>query len=124
MTRLVIAGVPRAGKTTMANSYVRPIARHTDDLIGSRPWSEVSVEVATWFDAPGPWIVEGVAAVRALRKWLRTHDTGAPCDRVIWFDVPRVAPLPGQLVMAKGCRTVWHEIRAELVARGVHVEDA
>lgn len=124
MTRLVIAGVPKSGKTTLANSFVRPVSRHSDDLIGARPWSWVSTEVATWFDAPGPWIIEGVAAVRALRKWLVAHPTGKPCDRVIWLDFPWFALTHGQATMAKGCRTIWDGVRPALVARGVHVEES
>lgn len=151
MTRLVIAGVPKAGKTTasMAICGVATTAdltrtpaglsgrfgpgayvRHTDDLIGASlghgplSWSGVSEVVATWFDATGPWIVEGVAAVRALRKWLAAHPTGAPCDRVLWLDTPRVALTAGQRRMAAGCRTVWREIEPSLLARGVHVERA
>lgn len=127
--RLVICGVPRAGKTTLANSYVRPVARHMDDLISIRVgWSEVSLTGSSWFEAPGPWIIEGVAAVRALRKWFRSHPEKwcglrAPCDRVIWLDTPRVPLTPGQETMAKGCRTIWREVRPMLLARNVHVEE-
>ena len=118
--RLVIAGVPRAGKTTLAGAG----ARHTDDLIATHKWSDASDVVVTWFDAPGPWIIEGVAAVRALRKWVLGRATGAPCDRVIWLGSPRVALTPGQAALAKGCMTVWREVRPELLARNVHVEEA
>lgn len=134
MTRIVIAGVPRAGKTTRAlmDSEILAIAvgvcgvRHTDDLIASgADWSEISEIVASrWFPLPGPWIIEGVAAVRALRKWLRANATGAPCDRVVWLGSPRVALTPGQAALAKGCMTVWREVRPELLARNVHVEEA
>ena len=134
MTRLVIAGVPRAGKTTLANRRVLELypaheLRHTDDLSrGERlvSWSEASAIVSTqWFSAPGPWIVEGVAAVRALRKWCLAHPDvmQRPCDRVLWLDIPRVPLTPGQETMAKGCRTVWRQVRGELLARGVHVEE-
>lgn len=96
--------------------------RHTDDLI-SFGWSRASEIIATqWFIMPGPWVIEGVAAVRALRKWLRAHPEGAPCDRVIWMNTPHVMLAPGQDTMAKGCRTVWNEISAELEGRGVIVE--
>lgn len=118
--RLVIAGVPRAGKTTLAG----PDAHHTDALIGTRAWSEASAEIATWFDIfRAPWTIEGVAAVRAFRKFLRARGNVAPCDRVVWLDTPRVALTPGQETMAKGCRTVWREVRPELLARNVHVEE-
>lgn len=132
--KLVIAGVPRAGKTTLAAERraqwphppcrgYGPEPRHTDDLI-HLGWSGASDVVSTWFYLPGPWIVEGVAAVRALRKWLRANATSAPCDRVIWLGSPRIALTPGQAALAKGCATVWREVRPELLARNVHVEEA
>lgn len=137
--RLVIAGVPKAGKTTLSLeakihhsiSGRASIVRHTDDLIRPGAWSEVSAEVSAWLDLPGPWIIEGVAAVRALRKWLAAHRDPpcgaagrlpAPCDRVLWLDTPRQVLTPGQLAMAKGCRTIWAEVHPQLLARGVHVE--
>lgn len=123
--RIVICGVPKAGKTT-ASRRIHPqaaaVVRHTDDLTAFG-WSRASEIVATqWFAMPGPWVVEGVAAVRALRKWLRHHPEGAPCDRVVWMNTPRLVLSSGQDTMAKGCRTVWWEVASELEARGVRVE--
>lgn len=123
MSRIVIAGVPRAGKTTLALSGDYPgRVLHTDDLIRPHAWSEVSAEAAEWFDEPGPWVIEGVAAVRALRKWLSWHPTGRPCDRVLWLGTPRHELGKGQSALAKGCWTVWDGIRNEVRARGVLVE--
>lgn len=125
-TRLVIAGVPRAGKTTLAGASARGFEpRHTDDLIlPSVDWSEVSEIVASrWFPLPGPWIIEGVRAVHALRKWLRAYATGVPCDRVVWLGTPRIALTPGQASLAKACTTVWHETRPGLLARNVQVDE-
>lgn len=121
----MIAGVPRAGKTTLAAERRAPDSepRHTDDLI-HLGWSGASDVVSTWFYLPGPWIVEGVAAVRALRKWLRANATSAPCDRVVWLGTPRIELSRGQAALAKGCATVWREVRPELLARNVHVEEA
>lgn len=123
MIRVVIAGVPKAGKTTLAlrGDYPGRVL-HTDDLIRPGAWSEVSEEAAGWFDQPGPWVIEGVATVRALRKWLSWHPTGRPCDRVIWLGSPRLELESGQLRLAKGCWTVWDGIYNEVRARGVPVE--
>ncbi len=123
--RIVIAGGPRTGKTTLAAAYDMPLVdpvpvRHTDDLIHLW-WSEASAAAALWFDAPGPWIVEGVAAVRALRKWLAAHPEGKPCDVVYWLAEPVVPVTPGQAAMARGCATVWNEIRDALQSRGVEI---
>ena len=125
--RLVIAGGPRTGKTTLAAScaeYAGVDPRCTDPLM-DLGWSEASAAVATWFDAEGPWIVEGVSTVRALRKWLAAHPEGKPCDRVILLREVVVDPAelkPGHRSMAKGVETVWSEIVGELRARGVEIE--
>lgn len=141
MTRIVIVGGPRTGKTTLADrlggeaddaTYARlsPRARrkhtrvrHTDDLIRMLAWSEASQAIADqWLAEPGPWIIEGVAAVRGLRKWLRAHPTGAPCDTIIVCSKPKVARTDGQERMAKGHDKIWAEIRDELERRGVRIE--
>lgn len=122
--RIVIGGGPKTGKTMLADKMALPSsvpARHTDDLIGQLDWSAASQEVAGWFDAPGPWIVEGVATFRALRKWLEQHPDGKPCDLVIVLTVPHEVLLKGQLTMAKGCATVWAEIAPLLAARQMSV---
>jgi adenylate kinase family enzyme len=126
--RLLIAGVPRAGKTTLAKTIVRTLPcslivmgpRSTDDLI-ALGWSAASERVATWFDAPGPWCIEGVAIPRALRKWFATHSAGRPCDEIRWLGTPRVPLTSGQAAMAKACETVWDEVRPELERRGVRI---
>jgi adenylate kinase family enzyme len=122
--RLLIAGVPRAGKTTLAVQYscARAVRlRSSDDLIGSLAWSAVSEECSRWFNEPGPWVAEGVALVRSLRKWLASHATGRPCDEILWLGTPRVPLTSGQAAMAKACETVWNEVRPELERRGVVV---
>ncbi len=119
--RVVIAGVPRAGKTTLAGGSIVPV-KSTDDLI-DLGWSQASERASQWFDEPGPWVVEGVACPRALRKWLKRVPQGKPCDRIVWLDRPYVELTPGQTAMAKGCRTVWAEVKHELIRRGVDVEE-
>lgn len=128
--RVVVAGGPRTGKTTMAEELRQLVGlgctvRHTDALKEELGWSEVSELVARdWFAKSGPWVVEGVAAVRALRKWLDRFDegAGAPCELLVYLDEFVVPDLKrGQLAMAKGCWTVFDEIREELEAHGVRV---
>ena len=122
--RVCVCGGPRVGKTTYAGrlSFENkwPI-RHTDDLIGKMDWSAASEEVAHWLTAPGPWVLEGVALVRALRKFLKASD-GLPCDKVIWMPSPKVELSAGQLSMMKGCQTIWSEVYPDLLRRGVPVE--
>jgi len=123
--RIVIAGLPKVGKTTLAKKLGESGVRvlHTDDLMALE-WSKASEVASTWFDVPGPWIVEGVAAVRALRKWLdRHHRSEKPCDLILFSSLPREKlVLPGQVSMAKGILTVWSQIVRELQQRGVKIE--
>lgn len=123
--RLLITGGPRTGKTTIAAEFgaARNVgARCTDSLMGSHGWSAVSDEVSRWFDAPGPWIIEGVAVPRALRKWLAFHSKGKPADKVVYLESAKVDRTPGQVTMARGVETVWLQLVHELVRRGVYIE--
>ncbi len=119
--RVVIAGGPRVGKTTLSHElYDAPM--HADSE-AHRGWSEASAEIAMWFDAPGPWVVEGAATARALRKWLLSHADGKPCDIAVLLDVAYDVDLTiGQRSMAKGVVTVWRGIEDELRARGVRLQ--
>jgi hypothetical protein len=138
--RTCIYGGPRTGKTTLAlalgeernamkaddDGTWHPAkvtrVRHTDDLMSGLAWSEVSQKIADqWLTEPGPWIIEGVACARALRKWLRANPEGKPCDEVILLWSPHVELTSGQASMAKGCRKVWLEIAGQLKARGVAI---
>jgi len=134
MTRIVILGGPRTGKTTLAMSTGQETAtapvRHSDDLIeelkhlGKDAWSEGSRRVAEWLDAPGPWIIEGVALARALRKWREAHPgEPPPVDKIIRLTTPHVALTKGQAAMAKGEETVWQEIAGWLLGEGVAMDD-
>ncbi len=115
--RLIITGGPRTGKTTLGGKG----ARHCDDA-AHLGWSEASQEVSTWLDAKGPWTIEGVAAPRALRKWLERNPKGKPCDRVLVLQAPFTELTKGQFSMTKGVTTVLVEIVPELLSRGVVVE--
>lgn len=125
MSRIVIVGGPGTGKTTLAlalgSKYNTPI-KHTDSLIDTMGWSEVSTEVSRWFDLPGPWLVEGVATVRALRKWLQGHSSGTkPADIVIFLGSPQKARTAQQRAMATGCDTIWQQVEPGLLELGVEI---
>ena len=122
-SRIVIAGGPRCGKSILSGKLAVTRVRGTDELIGLG-WSEASDAASRWFNEPGPWICEGVAMPRALRKWLAAHPgNGKPADLVVWLGVAVVARVPGQEAMAAGCLTVWREIRPELFRRGVRLRE-
>jgi hypothetical protein len=138
MTRIVICGGPRTGKTTLADqlqvaaldAWVKehgsivdlegPVCMRSDDVI-TLGWSEASQRVSEWLDAPGPWIIEGVAVCRALRKWREAHPGEPPVDKVIRLTAPHVALTKRQAAMAKGEETVWQEIEQWLLHSGVTV---
>jgi hypothetical protein len=149
MTRIAICGGPRTGKTTLAGKLVEdghrdydrrlrdatalkhalllhipPTVSHTDDLM-HLGWSEASDAVARlWLPLPGPWIIEGVALARALRKWRKAHPgEPPPVDRVIRLTTPHVDLTPGQAAMAKGEETVWQEIAGWLLGEDVAMDD-
>ena len=115
--RIAIAGIPKSGKTTLANN-LSDNAVHTDDFI-HLGWSEQSLATSLLFDKPGPLIIEGVTIPRALRKWLQHHPEGKPVDQAVFLNTPHIPLSPGQQNMAKGCRTVWLKILPELLRRGV-----
>ncbi len=122
MSRLVIAGVPKSGKTTLAKDYSCDVM-HTDDLIAFG-WSEASELVASeWMRKPGPWVIEGVATVRALRKAMM-GTVAKPCDAVLYLGAPHVELSAGQQGMAKGIASVWAEVMPRLKARGVKVYES
>jgi hypothetical protein len=95
---------------------------HTDDLI-DLGWSESSAKAAEWLALPGNWIVEGAAACRALRKWLKAHP-GQPLNaEVVILRHPFVPLSKAQLVMAKGVFTVLHEIMPDMIRRNITITD-
>ncbi len=115
--RILITGAPRTGKTTLANSMG---ANRSTDEVMDLGWSEASLEVSTWFDAPA-YIIEGVAIPRALRKWKANNpNQSPPVDKIIILTEPFEALNDGQMRMGKGMDTVWREIEPWL--DGVEVE--
>lgn len=123
--RIIIIGGPRVGKSTLSQKLRDGLGisnlRGSDD-IKHLGWSESSAEASKWFGEPGEWIIEGVQMARALRKWL-AGNPGVPLDAdILTLHRPFGSPLlPGQEAMSKGVETVFREIRAELIERGVRV---
>jgi len=125
MSRIVIGGGPRTGKTTLANElktvwHVPGPLRHTDDLIENLTWRMASQIVAGWFDQPGPWIIEGVTVSRALRKWHQQHrGSGPPIDCCIFLEEPYEPLTAGQAAMTWGVATVHSEVAEWLREHGI-----
>ena len=107
---LVITGAPRTGKTTLADALgarlgVRVL--HTDDLqhLG---WGADSDEGAKWMLEAEPWIIEGTAAVRSLRKHVKAGGGERPV--CIYLTAPRVQQTAGQVALARGIETIWLQV--------------
>lgn len=118
---IIIFGVPRSGKTTTANKigeFKHTPVLHTDDLM-KLEWSSASEEASHWFDREGPWIIEGVMAVRALRKWLKRNPGKKLKAIVFFFGHPLVELTKGQETMAKSCGAIYDEIGRDLCLRGM-----
>lgn len=126
MTRILITGWPRTGKTTLSaelGELHRVLARHTDDLIGRLDWSAASAEVAKWLEEPGPWIIEGVSVARVLRKYRDAHpDEPPPCERLIYLRTPHVELNARQAGMGKGVDSVISELEPWFAEHGLEVE--
>lgn len=126
--RIVICGVPKAGKTTLAASMGRPTF-HTDDHIALGRERQIEHAAGALLyhypDTIKDEVYEGVYMAHALR-YIFEHYLDLkvlPCDRVIWMPEPRVPyTLKGQHAMAKGVATVWGQVEPELRRRGVAVE--
>ncbi len=128
MTRILITGWPRTGKTTLSadlqNDLPEPCpVRHTDDLIGQLNWSAASSEVAKWLEEEGDWIIEGVSVARALRKYHEAHpDEPPPCERLIYLRTPHVELTARQAGMGKGVDCVMAELEPWFLEHGLEVE--
>jgi len=118
-TRIAIAGVPRAGKTTLTTLVTDREVVHTDDYIrderGHDDWDGCPERCAKRCPT-GALVIEGVRAL-AVMKLLKE-----PITCVVWLNEPhRKAPkyTPKQHAAAEGRRTNFAKWLRE--ARGVEV---
>lgn len=118
--RLLIIGCPRTEKTTLADRLGKQLSipvQHFDDTISQYGWSEHSEAIADWLDEPGPWIKEGVAGIRGLRKWLAKHPGEVPTFSIRVENEPKVTQNAGQLKMQKASDTMLNEVLVEISRR-------
>ena len=130
MTRTIIIGAPKTGKTTLATQAAKvgllvPVY-HTDSLIPGRNWADqgdAAFELLSRANAefPDGFVYEGVLAVRALSRWLKTRKD-SPCDQLLVLTVPRVAQTPEQQRLGKAILTMFQPLIPGLRALGVEIE--
>lgn len=130
--RIVIVGGPKRGKSTMARAFrdehiptfctdPRSLEQEPEDGITYLPegldWSGGSQFVADhWLGQPGPWCIEGIASVRALRKFIAgAEDPAAALQGIEIILLPVAHPdaeiTPKQESTAKAVMTIWRGIR-------------
>jgi hypothetical protein len=119
--RVVIIGGPRSGKSTMASKYsnhyctdpkslVKDILPSAQYLPEGLKWGDDSQFICdNWFTMRGSWIIEGVGAVRALRKWDKQYH---PCDVIVVLKDkhPLATRSDGQEAMSKAVMNIWYSI--------------
>lgn len=125
--KIIIVGFPKTGKITLAKRLgqkYNAVVKSTDSLL-DRSWEEISEEAANWINEPAPWVIEGNATARGLRKWLKLNP-GKRLDGVLIVLLTHTSSLytPKQLALAKAIRTVWEQIRMELVDRGAKISSS
>lgn len=131
--QIVLIGGARVGKSTLAAHFRSqgiptycgdPLSKVKDPeedvtyLPEGMTWSDSSSYIAAnWFSMPSGWCCEGIAMVRALRKWVEMVDYDPLTIsnlRVIYLKTPAIDQremLPGQLTMLKAVETIWQGIK-------------
>lgn len=133
MKRIIIIGAPMSGKTTYASTLNIPhyctdpkhLSREKSDKINYMPqglkWGDDSeFVVSQWFNKPGPWVIEGVGAVRALRKFAQKYPYSMPCDEIIVMMKGEPETI-GQKSMGKSVMSIWGEVASKYVSITKHI---
>lgn len=102
--RIAIVGGPKTGKTTLANRITdRPLI--STDGWQQLEWSEASKTVADLANKiKGKVAIEGVAAIRAVRK-------GMKVDALLLLVDPLIEQTPRQRAMSKSQLTILKEVQ-------------
>jgi hypothetical protein len=115
LTRIVVAGVPRAGKSTLAAYLAQgaPVVA-TDDYLGLGH-DRLPDGVAARLDGCAEWVLEGCQAGRVLRRYPHLAEGAI----VYYLARPVLMLTPGQRRQAKGIATVWERTQGALRASDV-----
>lgn len=119
MTRIVIAGGPRTGKSTLFRSMALDYAMAvgTDDFM-DRQWADVPDAVIDVLQKHDEWLLEGVNAARVLRRWIRDRDDFPGIDVCYYLTKPMTTRTKAHESMSKAIETVWRDVLPRLVADG------
>ncbi len=98
--RIAIAGGPKTGKTTLADTSTPggPRIIHTDEI--EAPWAELPDLIVEECRNSAAYVVEGVQVGRALRKGLNP-------EVVVYLNQPFGQLTKGQASMSRGCATIF-----------------
>ena len=120
MKRVIIIGHPYAGKSTLSRSLGLPVystdtATQSREVYSNVKYLPINLKqdqisdfiVSQWFSKP-EFVIEGVGAVRALRRWANMHPNTMPCDKIIFLKNSR--PFDKHVAMSKAVDTIWGEI--------------
>lgn len=120
--RIVIAGGPRTGKSTLFRSLALDfaVAIGTDDFM-DRPWDAVPDAIVDVLEKHDEFLLEGVNAARVLRRWIRDRQTFPGIDVCYYLTSPMVPQTKAQASMTKAIATVWKDVLPRLVADGTTI---
>ena len=102
--RLLISGVPKAGKTTLCLDVTDRPVYHTDDY-KHHPWDDAPRHLADAVRGSA-WVVEGIRALAVLRH-------GVEADAAVWLPTPLATYTPGQARFADTRRAAFERWAAD-----------
>lgn len=126
--KIIIAGGPRCGKSTLARTLGCPHVWATDWLLDTfferyapGTMHKLADEIVHWMARPGPWVIEGCPTILAIREWL--HLTRQkPCDKLIWLDTPYEELNPARRQLLRMCDATFQDTHEWLHRLGVKIE--
>lgn len=120
--RVVIAGAPRCGKSTLFRSLALEfdVTLATDDYI-HLGWDAVPDAAVAELAQHESWLLEGVAAARVLRRWLLHRGDCPKIDVCYYLTKPMAQRTRAHDSMAKGIEKVWREVAPKLIASGCQI---
>ena len=126
MNRVIITGHPMTGKSTNATKFNLPVfctdpkskVREPQPNVTYMPegltWTEQSdYAIQNWMNGQ-KWCIEGVGAVRLLRKWASLYPGVMPADQIYFLHNSN--PQDKHLSMTKAVNSIWGQISGNFAA--------